>query len=510
MAQGSAASKHREFASIGTKLTKLLVEEIRPDNKRLGRFYEPLFLLEALNVAASDTAIAGIPEDYTSYVYKLAHVCDNSKGGSTVTSFMVLRGDDGADSIHYWFAVNQRSEYELDETKTYVERLLKKVAQLSTASQRQSTSQRQSPTQKQSPHDALLRDVLQFNTPRLAFYLKNLHFRTKECLERCTKDSSAEETLIADVIRRMQSALKHDPTTLKPHDGKMIVELSELVITELNKIHGTPVGILLMERAREGRMPGYRSQECWSDLQHTMSRIRAYSQSIVYFLNAWKTWPSLFEDFEVSFIASSMPVPPLTRVKRETAEKIVGRMTNDARVMGTFKIYVKTLQKFNLNERIRSNDKKQPIVHSEVLLLDWLNKTEGGVNSQRFFNEWMYIGASKPTCRLCHYYFESYDTVVEHRPSHRNIYNTWRVPDPLPSQGKEGIRARDDMMDRVLERIRRDAFALVQQRVRSSLKRDDSNSFSDPKTFTQDEIVGDAGREDVVEIIPGLSRLSVS
>ncbi|KAK7931826.1 hypothetical protein PG985_002538 [Apiospora marii] len=443
----------------------LLVDEVRPNSNKLGKFYEPLFLLEALNVSARDDAIAGIPEDYASFVYKLAHVCDSKKGGATVTSFMVLRGDNGADSVHYWFASNQRSQSELQETKTYAERLLRKVAQLSVS------SQRQSPTQRRSPHDVLLQDVLQFNTPRLATYLKNLHLRIQECLQRCNECKSEDETMIADVITRVHSALVIDPTTLSQHDSERIASLSESIITELNKIHGTPAAVLIAERAREGRMPGYRSQECWSDLQHTMSRIRAYSQSVVYFLDAWKTWPLLFEDFEVSFIPSSRPAPAFSRAKSETANGIVGRMTSNPREIEVFRNYVRTLQGFDLDERIRGNSKKKPIVHSEVLLLDWLNKTEGGVDPQRFFNEWMYIGASKPTCRLCHYYFESYDTVVEHRPSHKNIYNNWRVPDPLPSQGKAGVEARDEMMDRVLARIRRDAFALVKQRVPSSVKK---------------------------------------
>ncbi|KAK6855341.1 hypothetical protein PG995_008873 [Apiospora arundinis] len=476
--------------------TNTATEEVKPTSKLVGRFYEPLFLLEALNVAARDTAIDGTPEDYTSYIYKLAHVCDNKKGGTTVTSFMALRGDDGADS-------------------------------LSTASQRQSPAHGQSTAQRQSPHDVLLRDVLQFNTPRLVPYMRNLNSRLQECLDRCANSSAEDETLIADFIKRIQSALKHDPTTLRAHDRKLVVELSESVIRELNMVHGSPASISITERAREGRMPGYRSQECWSDLQHTMSRIRAYSQSIVYFLDAQRKWPSLFEEFKVSFIPSSAPASPVTRPKSATAEGIVGRMTNEPIEMEIFKNYVRTLQDFNLDERIQANYRKQPIVHSEVLLLDWLSKT-GAVDPRRFFNDWMYIGASKPTCRLCHYYFESYNTVVERRPSHNNIYNNWRVPDPLSSQGIEAIKARDDMMGRVLERIRRDAFALVMQRVPSSVKksvaplpprmitnapfsspilscnmvveastdmalRNDSNTFSAPKTFRDDGPTGDAG-----------------
>ncbi|KAK7976523.1 hypothetical protein PG989_014986 [Apiospora arundinis] len=472
--------------------TNTATEEVKPTSKLVGRFYEPLFLLEALNVAARDTAIDGTPEDYTSYIYKLAHVCDNKKGGTTVTSFMALRGDDGADSVHYLFASNQRDENELKETKAYVERLLKRVSQLSSASQRQSPTQGQSTAQRQSPHDVLLREVLQFNTPRLVLYLKNLHSRLEECLGRCANRLTEEEILIADFIRRIQSALKHDPTTLRDHDRKLVVELSESVIRELNMVHGSPASSSITERAREGRMPGYRSQECWSDLQHTMSRIRAYSQSIVYFLDAQKKWPNLFEEFEVSFIPSSTAAPPVTRAKSATAEGIVGRMTNEPIEMEIFKNYVRTLQDFNLDERIQANYRKQPIVHSEVLLLDWLSKT-GAVDPRRFFNDWMYIGASKPTCRLCHYYFESYNTVVERRPSHNNIYNNWRVPDPLSSQGIEAIKARDDMMGRVLERIRRDAFALVMQRVPSSVKKNDSNTFSAPKTFRDDGPTGDAG-----------------
>ncbi|KAK8015066.1 hypothetical protein PG990_008362 [Apiospora arundinis] len=472
--------------------TNTATEEVKPTSKLVGRFYEPLFLLEALNVAARDTAIDGTPEDYTSYIYKLAHVCDNKKGGTTVTSFMALRGDDGADSVHYLFASNQRDDDELEETKAYVERLLKKFhsyPQLPRGNLRLTGSQR---PRGNPPHDVLLRDVLQFNTPRLVPYMRNLNSRLQECLDRCANSSAEDETLIADFIKRIQSALKHDPTTLRAHDRKLVVELSESVIRELNMVHGSPASISITERAREGRMPGYRSQECWSDLQHTMSRIRAYSQSIVYFLDAQRKWPSLFEEFKVSFIPSSAPASPVTRPKSATAEGIVGRMTNEPIEMEIFKNYVRTLQDFNLDERIQANYRKQPIVHSEVLLLDWLSKT-GAVDPRRFFNDWMYIGASKPTCRLCHYYFESYNTVVERRPSHNNIYNNWRVPDPLSSQGIEAIKARDDMMGRVLERIRRDAFALVMQRVPSSVKKNDSNTFSAPKTFRDDGPTGDAG-----------------
>ena len=260
------------------------------------------------------------------------------------------------------------------------------------------------------------------------------------------------------------------------------------MIRLLIRLHQSKVGAVMTERAVEGRMPGMKSVECWSDLLHTTRRILAYPQSVQFFLLASKRWPKLFDNPDVSFVPSSGSVRKPIRNKSLTAEGIVGRMTRKERQIQIFRDFVRRLQAFDLDERIKIEYGKSsfdPIVHSEVLLLNWL-ETHGGIKSLRFFNGWMYIGSSKPTCKLCGYFFEEHRSEVEHRPCHGNLYPSWRVPDVLPSQGAAALEARQVMVDRVLQRVRKDAFDIVRRKSVSSFVADDSNTFSATVTLEKD------------------------
>lgn len=244
-------------------------------------------------------------------------------------------------------------------------------------------------------------------------------------------------------------------------------------------------------------MPGS-SKECFSDLVHTCKRILAYPQSVQYILTkARPRWPELFDISPlVSFLPSSKPIPKPRREKSLKAENIVGRMTRKDKEIRIFRDFVKHLQAFNLDDRIASEYDKDtftPIVHSEVLLLNWLwlnfavtsidtpgRKT---IDPSVFFNEWTYIGSSKPTCRLCHYYFVERRSGVKHRDLHMNVYPPWAFPEVFPSQGEDAILDRQIMLDRVLQRVRKDAFEVVRKKVSPYYKDEDSNTFSDVVTL---------------------------
>lgn len=239
-------------------------------------------------------------------------------------------------------------------------------------------------------------------------------------------------------------------------------------------------------------MPGS-SQECFSELVHTSKRILAYPQSVQYILaKARPRWPELFNSPLVSFLPSSKPIPRPHRQKSYKAESIVGRMTRKEKEMRIFRDFVKRLQAFDLDERIRieyDKDSFTPRVHSEVLLLSWLWENYGvttlgpserkTIDPSVFFNGWMYIGSSKPTCRLCHYYFEERRSGVKHRDSHMNLYPAWAFPEVFPSQGEDALLDRQVMLDRVLQRVRKEAFAVVRKKVSPQYKAEDSNTFSE-------------------------------
>ena len=260
---------------------------------------------------------------------------------------------------------------------------------------------------------------------------------------------------------------------------------------------------MIADRAREGRaLPGYRSSECERELQHTISRLVAYTVSVRFLIQARKMWPRLFKSFKVSFMPSSNPSPRVFRKKSGTAEGIIGRMSSKPQTLKTFKQFVQTLQGFDLDARIMGqyeNPKFRPIVHSELLLLNWLQNS-GGIRPERFFDGYMFIGASKPTCRLCHYYVEEHPSAVNVRATHGNLYLNWRFPDVLVANGPEAIAARDAMVEGVLDRIRDDAFDMVKRKLPSSYKHHDSNTFSARLTAVDTTTVDESVAGDVDDV----------
>lgn len=236
-----------------------------------------------------------------------------------------------------------------------------------------------------------------------------------------------------------------------------------------------------------------------------MSRLLAYREAINYFLAAKRTWPQLFENPLVCFTTSSKPISKPGRNKSFSADSIIGRMTNENEKIEAFREFVEDLQLYNLDDRIKtqySNRGFRPVVHSEILLLDFL-KITGPIHPGRFFQGWMYIGSSKPTCKLCHYYFEEHTPKIGHRPTHGNLYISWRVPDVLMSQGNTAEIERRVMIDKILARVRNDAFNLILKRVKPTHRSHDSVTSSARLTHSRSWV--SASIDDVASMVGDLA-----
>ncbi|KAL7946768.1 hypothetical protein V8C42DRAFT_318748 [Trichoderma barbatum] len=449
------------------------------------KFFEPIILLVALIDAVRNTAKPRAPEPdidvqdpkqlFHAFVNKLSHVCDREKGGDNVTSFVVLRDQYTPDRVHYIFAVNQQTDIQLQTTAAYIRTLLRRVGQ--------------APEGRENQHDArrsLLYHILRFNRPRVSFYLRELRTQAATCLERCQAERSDDNDLVAeDLTDILNSPFVGSKATQDAETD--YINLCKTMMQFLIKIDQSIVGEIIEERALADRMVGFRSRECWAELLHTIRRILAYQQSVQFFLSAKEKWPSLFENFTVSFISSSRPVPKPIRNKSLSAESMVGRMTRKEKEIKIFRDFVGTLQAFDLDDRIKQEygrDSFRPIVHAEVLLLNWISK-QGEIVPSRFFNEWKYIGSSKPTCKMCDYYFLAHKSDVEHRSSHGNLYSSWRVPDVFPYQGEAALKARQVMVDSLLQQVRKDAFDIVRKKAFPSAKGDDSNTFTARMTLME-------------------------
>ncbi|WQF89919.1 hypothetical protein CDEST_14933 [Colletotrichum destructivum] len=416
------------------------------------KFYEPLVLLKALNLEMQDKASYVDPDEldnrrdlkhtFQAFVYKLAHACDSVKGdkGATITSVMVLNATT-SDLVEYWFASNQRTTEELQITAFYIGRILNRAAR-ATLPQDESLLRRD-----------FLDIVLGFNRERIEQYLAAFRFEAEKCLKICSTQDNEEDLRECNMAIRSLTALK-----------------------------ASDAGECIAQRARHIRESGLRDRliSCWPEMRHMMNRLLAYAQDVEFFLLARKNWPQLFTNSRVLFLPSSRPIQRPGRPKSMTAEGIVGRMTRKEQEIATLRGFVRELQLMNLDQRIREEYGKKtfaPIVHSEVLLLNKLEKS-GGTSPKRFFNGWVYIGSSKPLCRLCQYFFEEHRSGVEHRSSHENLYISWRVPDVRMSEGELGEESRQIMVDRMLQRIRKDAINLIRRKVHPTFRDHDSLTSS--------------------------------
>lgn len=119
-------------------------------------------------------------ESFTCFVNKLAQVCDNKRGGDTVTAFAVLRPG----PIEYRFAANRREEKDLEETRRYVEDLLMTLGAASTLVIRDAS-------QRAALHCEVLGKIIAFNKPRISTYLRAFLKHVDFCIKGCEVEGTS-------------------------------------------------------------------------------------------------------------------------------------------------------------------------------------------------------------------------------------------------------------------------------------------------------------------------------
>ncbi|UQC88678.1 uncharacterized protein CLUP02_14203 [Colletotrichum lupini] len=441
--------------------------------KRLNRFYEALILLSSLmqacsrngqqpNKAPSDVSEPG--DDYRMtqecLMNKLAQICDNRRGGETITSVAIIQLPD---CLVYAFASNQRSPKEIKEAETF---LLDLFEYLSNTSATSSVLMEEA-TSKSATY--VLEKILAFNHERVQCYRIGLVHGLTQCIKDCDRRGSVHEKTSQD---------------------------DEALVRAAADLRQSLIYHSIVDRGKLGR---FDESPHWAELQHFIGRLVSYLRATQTIFVARRRHPELFDidSIKIKFIPSSRPLPnpmnafqagldPLQRQTVRSAHDLIPRMTGDAEMIETYSQYADELQVCKLDELIATQCCKfnprgfRPIVHSEVLLLDWLRKQFAeDMHSIPFYEGNKYIGCSKPTCRLCEYYFAAHSSGVRVRSPHRNVYRNWAVPDALVEG--ETSRYKDKMIDAVLVKVREDALTALREKV-CVRKRFDSNTYSSMPT----------------------------
>ncbi|KAG8160240.1 hypothetical protein KVR01_009776 [Diaporthe batatas] len=472
-----------------------------PLGKLQRRFYEPVVLLLALTQACMHNyaprvaeSLAEVPshspdELFKDFVNKLCQICDNRRGGDAVTAISVLQYPD---RVQYRFASNQRSEKELLKVKSYLEGILE-------------TLKGYSPSSSNLLMASVLRKIVAFNRLRLQGYIRYLYSQTQICL-----DTPKLSTDLSDKVREVQDLVKiADNRELdEPAFFKACANLM-LCIKAFSK---SPTYKSLHEKASSES--GESSP--WAELRHNAGRLLSYYQASRTLIEARKKWERLFYEVEVNFIPSSTPLVNPVNDKRVDADAIIGRMTSDKTEMRQYRAHADELQRFDLDTKIQDQVSKgfKALVHAEVLLLQSLidEFSLSGLHPSCFFERRKYIGSSKPTCRLCAYYFTASATDIDVRKTHRNVYINWRAPDVYVRQGEAAKKWRQQILMKVLDRVREDAFRTLAEKV-PERKRYDSNTDPTFPTLNQGTSVGFDGAflvdTDLDDVAASMCRLDL-
>lgn len=259
------------------------------------------------------------------------------------------------------------------------------------------------------------------------------------------------------------------------------VPLCEALMAMIEEYCRAPDISIFTERGTQGIInPG---SNCWSELRHYAGRLRSYSQGIGTLIEAAQAFPMLFENFRVTFVMSSNPDDnPIS--KRMPAEKILGTMLQNPVDIARYIQLFESTRYLHLNvtktiEDTMANENFKPVVHAELLVLQSLEKDKLTHPSQ-FFRSWKYIGSSKPTCRLCHHYFQAHQGGFQVRPTHGNLYINWKPPDVLQRDGEEAIKAREHMLNAIVIPIRSDALRTLDDQVALGRQHDSSTGMTVP------------------------------
>lgn len=456
------------------------------------RFYEPLLLLLAATQACMHNLAPRIPEPspgtwnqteeqlFHDFMNKLAQICDNRKGGPTVTAVVALSYPD---RVQYRFASNQRSEQDLEQMKKFVIDILETLREW---------------TEEQSllVKMRVLRKVVAFTRPRLRGYVEAVASYSVVCLK--SEDLAPGVVQKLEALQQISSAANGPDLDENACESELrnllwpTVQDEKLISQVFLNCAKLMELIQKITRSRSSTYKTFRNRansnlagqtNPWAEMRHAAGRLLSYYEGVETLIEAREQpeWAQLFYDFEIVCVASSEPHPnPIVGPRKSVgAADILGRMTAslDQSKLATFTAGANDLQRFGLDDNIRkqtSNKSFRPIVHAEVLLHSSIRDVE----DLRYFGGWRYIGASKPTCRLCEYYFQAVFRItgdqVHVRKSHRNLYINWRAPDA--NGHKAGTPdQREKILNDMILYVRQDTFQTLRDKT-GERKRYDSNT----------------------------------
>lgn len=231
----------------------------------------------------------------------------------------------------------------------------------------------------------------------------------------------------------------------------------------------------------------------WCSLRHYLGRLHSYRQASEIIVAAATTWPDLFKNHRVDYIDSAckkrIPTPKLSDLSKIIPIALPEHEESD------FESDIAELRIHDLDDEIKNQFKSwktKAMVHCEVHLHNHLVQ-KGKTSSTNFWSSTMFIATSKPTCSLCHLYFNSPTNDFQVQTSHMNLYSRWRLPDIYEDQGAEAKECHEELLQELIEQMQHDLIKMLKQKVPKG-KTHDSRTDTHSGVSTRATFLGDGLR----------------
>lgn len=306
-----------------------------------------------------------------------------------------------------------------------------------------------------------MRRILEFNFPRVDQYLKSLLCALSECIRHC-ESQEPQNTENISKLKSLEEKATFPPDITSSKDSKPIF-LSDCE-TLINAIHASKgdhdLNQMIHSRANEEDAV---QSHPWCELRHSLGRLLSYRRASEIICDAPKQWPSLFQNFTVNYLTSpSIRRISLPRSCTTPAEIVRCAFPN----LGTseYESYLNDLQRYRLDEMIQeqlSLGVFKARIHCEVYLHSSLIK-QGKTQSDAFWDGFKFIATSKPTCCLCHYYFQDENNNdFQVQAPHMNLYMKWLVPNVYEDEGHEAVERREEVVDGIIDQLMDDTLKIL-------------------------------------------------
>ncbi|KAI1840914.1 hypothetical protein JX266_012850 [Neoarthrinium moseri] len=436
-------------------LYKLVVLE-----KAMTKFYDSVMKRSDSQTSPQGESILSDEHCFRFSMNKLAQACDSERGGKTVSAITALQGVDGTVFV---LASNQRDADELKTTTIFLERLLGLIGE------------NPNNLKKKALAKLVLYQILEFCIKRVDLYLKYLGISLDECIACCGMGADTE---LKEELEKLKGL------AVFPRDIVSNINARQKCFSDCSTLMNAILAMknTTLEKDLKKRAIGdsFSNPEPWHELQHYCGRLLSYRQAAETLVTAQERWPQLFKSFKVFAIPSSTRMPrPIRNTSSQpiTATQIIHNMGLGKELEDDCIRKIQLLPHLGLNTTLQdivANPRFRPIVHAEMLIHDCLQKLPIDPE-QLYWNNWKYIGSSKPTCRLCSYYFEAQDVTV--RETHNNIYQCWRLPELPETADQTVVDMQRRLLTHLTERMQEDVKRLIFEKQRAG-RRHDSATYS--------------------------------